>query len=90
MNKIIFQIGGLAFCISLVGFGAGGYGMMDMVYRSFIVFVCVVLMCAILYTIATTVSARSDRNHAAHEGRQPGLQNIRTEKPQQQSKVQST
>jgi hypothetical protein len=90
MNKIIFQIGALAFCISLVAFGAEGYGMMDMFYRAFIVFVGVVLMCAILYTIGSMASARPVKNVTPKEEKQPGLQNNRTERPSQQSKVQTT
>ncbi len=90
MNTIIFKIGALAFCISLVVYGAEGFGMMDMVYRSFIVFVSVVVMCAILYTIGTMVSVRSAKDQATVEDRQPGLQNNRAEKPSPQSKVQTT
>jgi hypothetical protein len=84
MNKVIFQIGALAFCISIVALGVQGSGMMEMISRSFIVFVGVVIMCAILYTIGSMVSDRSGKVNAPQEGPQPGLQNNRAEKSPQQ------
>jgi high-affinity Fe2+/Pb2+ permease len=42
MNKIIFQLGILGFCIAAVVFGGSGGSVLDIVSRSFIVFVGIV------------------------------------------------
>lgn len=43
MNKLIFQIGVLGFCVATVIFGGSGRSVMEIVSRSFIVFVGIVL-----------------------------------------------
>lgn len=43
MNKLIFQIGVLGFCVATVIFGGSGGSVMEIVSRSFIVFVGIVL-----------------------------------------------
>ena len=43
MNRVIFQIGMLSFFIAMVVFGIQGYSLIDLVTRSFIVFMGVLL-----------------------------------------------
>ena len=47
-NKIIFQIGVLAFCVSAVFLGIQNLSLMETVSRSFIVFVGVILTVALV------------------------------------------
>ncbi|MDH3251620.1 MAG: hypothetical protein OEM41_02445 [Ignavibacteria bacterium] len=89
MNKIIFQIGVLAFCVSIVAFGAQQMALIQMLSRSFIVFVGVVVMCAILYTINAAVLERAKRNSDPSHDKTHGLHNIRAEKHAQPTKAQS-
>ena len=59
MNKIIFQIGLLAFCIAAVVFGTQGMGVLDMVARAFIVFVAVVCAAALILIVASSLAGKS-------------------------------
>lgn len=43
MNKVIFQIGLLSFFIATIVFGIQGYTLIDLVTRSFLVFIGVLL-----------------------------------------------
>lgn len=43
MNKIIFQIGLLVFCVSVVIFAVMGNGMMEVLAKSFIVFIAAIV-----------------------------------------------
>ncbi|KAB2925963.1 MAG: hypothetical protein F9K22_01340 [Bacteroidetes bacterium] len=44
MNKIIFQIGILAFCVAAVAYASLGYDAVDIVARSFIVFIAAIVV----------------------------------------------
>jgi len=62
MNKIIFQIGILGFCISAVVFGGNGGSLIDIVSRSFIVFVGIVIAATALVLVGgSMVGKNNDR-----------------------------
>jgi hypothetical protein len=44
MNKIIFQVGLLSFCVSVVIFSTLGNEMLEVVSKSFIVFIAAIVM----------------------------------------------
>jgi EamA domain-containing membrane protein RarD len=58
MNKVIFQIGLLAFCVSFVMFSAQGEDMMQTAQRAFVVFAVVVSGIALLLFAASGLSVR--------------------------------
>lgn len=58
MNKIIFQIGMLAFCVSTVLFSSQGSDLMETVARSFVVFVVTVCALAVLLFAIASIPAR--------------------------------
>jgi hypothetical protein len=58
MNKVIFQIGLLAFCVSFVMFSAQGEDMMQTAQRSFVVFAVVISGIAVLLFAASGLSVR--------------------------------
>ena len=89
MNKVIFQIGVLAFCVSIVALGAQQTALMETLSRSFIVFVGVVVTCVILYTIMIASMERARKNTAQTGGKGQGLHNIGAERPAQPTKSQS-
>lgn len=89
MNKIIFQIGALAFCVSIVAFGAQQMALIQTLSRSFIVFVGVVVTCVILYTIVVATMEKSRKNQGAGQDKTHGLHNIGAERQAQQTKSQS-
>jgi hypothetical protein len=89
MNKVIFQIGVLAFCVSIVAFGAQQMALIQTLSRSFIVFVGVVVTCVILYTIIVATMERARRRPGQSDGKGHGLHNIGAERPTQPSKSQS-
>jgi|WetSurMetagenome_2_1015567.scaffolds.fasta_scaffold530463_2 hypothetical protein len=69
LNKVVFQIGLLAFCISAVIFATERVHLLEAVSRSFIVFVGVVLVSAGVFAAAATMSrkrpaAGDDQQHA--------------------------
>jgi hypothetical protein len=63
MNKLVFQIGLLVFCVSVVYFGTQGLDAIQMVSRSFMVFMAVV---SGLVVVAMVVSSalRAGKDHA--------------------------
>jgi hypothetical protein len=59
MNKIIFQIGILGFCVSAVVFGGRGGSVLDIVSSSFIVFVGIVLAATVVVLFAGTMMQKN-------------------------------
>jgi len=59
MNKIVFQIGILGFCVSAVVFGGSGGSVLDIVSRSFIVFVGIVLAAVVVLFLAGSMIQNS-------------------------------
>mgnify|MGYP001175411043 FL=1 len=58
MNKIILQIGALAFCVSVVAFSTQKYPMLDTVARAFIVFIIVTVALSVLLALSVTIARR--------------------------------
>ena len=69
MNKIIFQIGMLGFCVSAVLFGTQGMSLMETVARAFIVFIVVVCAIAVVLLMSSLIVSKEK---AAEEGGAPG------------------
>jgi hypothetical protein len=65
MNKIIFQIGMLGFCVSAVLFGTQGMSLMETVARAFIVFIVVVCAIAVALLMSSLIVSKDKR---AEEG----------------------
>lgn len=75
MNKVIFQIGLLAFCISFVIFSTQGEDVLQTAQRSFVVFALVVSGIAVLLFAASSLSARRHTGSpAGPSGETPGGQ----------------
>jgi hypothetical protein len=55
MNKFIFQIGVLGFCVAAVVYGGSGASILDIVSRSFIVFVGIILAAATIIMVGGTM-----------------------------------
>jgi Na+/H+ antiporter NhaD/arsenite permease-like protein len=66
MNRVIFQVGLLSFCISTVVFGIQGEGLMQTIARSFLVLTGVTLALAVSFAIASSVMRAKPA--AGHEG----------------------
>jgi hypothetical protein len=64
MTKIMLQIGTLAFFVSAVFFGSQGIMLMDILTRSFIVFIAVVAGQAVLLM---AMSAMKHKKYAEHD-----------------------
>jgi hypothetical protein len=87
MNKIIFQIGMLGFCVSAVLFGTQGMSLMETVARAFIVFIAVVCAIAVVLLMSSLFVSREkadDEGGAAGPGqrdaagaRRPTLQSTK-------------
>jgi len=58
MNKVIFQIGLLAFCVAFVMFSAEGNDALQAAQRGFVVFALVVGGIAVLLFAASSLSVR--------------------------------
>ena len=58
MNKIIFQIGMLGFCVSAVLFGTQGMSLMETVARAFIVFIVVVCAIAVVLLMSSLIVSK--------------------------------
>ena len=58
MNKIIFQLGALAFFVSLVAFSTEKYPLIDTVARAFIVFIIVTVALSALFALAVMLASR--------------------------------
>jgi hypothetical protein len=59
MNKVIFQIGLLAFCVAAVVFGSQHIDLLETISRSFIVFVGVILIVALSLATSSLFSGRT-------------------------------
>ena len=71
MNKIIFQIGMLGFCVSAVLFGTQGMSLMETVARAFIVFIVVVCAIAVVLLMSSLIVSRDKTGEdAAVQGQQ--------------------
>ena len=72
MNKIIFQIGMLGFCVSAVLFGTQGMTLMEIVARAFIVFivvVCAIAVALLMSSLIVSKDRRAEEGAAAVPGR---------------------
>jgi hypothetical protein len=58
MNKIIFQIGALAFFVSVVAFSTQKYPMLDAVARAFIIFIIVTVALSVLLALSVAIVTR--------------------------------
>ena len=58
MNKIIFQIGMLGFCVAAVFFGMQGMSLMETVARAFIVFIVVVCAIAVVLLMSSVIVSK--------------------------------
>jgi len=68
MNKIIFQIGMLGFCVAAVVFGTQGMTLMETVARSFIVFIIVVCGLALMLFASSMIASRERGGEEAAGG----------------------
>jgi hypothetical protein len=55
MTKVMFQVGLLGFFVSALYFGTQGMPLLDMVLRSFIVFIAIVLVQAVIFVIIASM-----------------------------------
>ena len=55
MTKVMFQVGLLGFFVSVLYFGTQGIPLMDMVVRSFIVFIAIVLGQAVIFVVLASM-----------------------------------
>jgi hypothetical protein len=77
MNKIIFQIGMLAFCVSTVLFSSQGSDLMETVARSFVVFVVTVCALAVvLFAVASIPARPAIRPNMPAGGSNPSAQSM--------------
>ena len=67
MNKLIFQIGVLGFCVATVIFGGSGGSIIEIVSRSFIVFVGIVLAAASIILIVGMMLSKNPDSHASDD-----------------------
>lgn len=58
MNKIIFQVGLLSFCVSVVIFSILGNDMLDVVSKSFIVFIAAIVTMVGIIVAASMLSEK--------------------------------
>jgi hypothetical protein len=58
MTKVMFQVGLLGFFVSALYFGTQGMPLMDMVLRSFIVFIAIVVGQAVLFVVLATMKSK--------------------------------
>jgi len=68
MNKVIFQIGLLAFCVSSVVFGIQGNNLLETVSRGFIVFIAVVCTIALLLFAVSMMAAKQQARNQGVSG----------------------
>lgn len=69
MNKIIFQIGMLGFCVSAVLFGVQGMSLLETAARAFIVFIVVVCAIAVVLLMSSLIMSKEK---PVEEGTLPG------------------
>jgi uncharacterized membrane protein YgaE (UPF0421/DUF939 family) len=68
MNKLIFQLGILGFCVSAVIFGANGAGLLEIVSRAFLVFVGIVLAVVMIVLVGGSMVENNKRRQSMKEG----------------------
>jgi len=66
MNKTIFQMGLLAFCIAAVVYGIQGVGLVESLARSFLVFTIVVCVLALAVIVIVYLVAGMGPRHLRH------------------------
>ena len=71
MNKIIFQIGMLGFCVAAVVFGTQEMSLMETVARAFIVFIIVVCALAGMLLASSMIVSRDREEGEADGGSTP-------------------
>ncbi len=67
MNKLIFQLGILGFCVSAVVFGANGAGLLEIVSRAFLVFVGIVLAIVLVVVVGGSMVESNKRRQLMKE-----------------------
>ncbi len=67
MNKLIFQLGILGFCVSAVVFGTGNAGLLDIISSAFLVFVGIVLAIVMVVMIGGTMLESNRRRQLIQE-----------------------
>ena len=81
MNKFIFQVGLVVFCVALVLFDAGGSSLMDAVEHAFVVFIVVVTVLGLgLYAVLSVIArSEEERMRAAEAARQTAEEKARAD-----------
>jgi hypothetical protein len=69
MNKVIFQIGLLAFCISAVVYASLGMSLLDVIARAFIIFIIAIIALIAILFLASLFTVKEkpideNENHA--------------------------
>ncbi len=67
MNKLIYQLGILGFCVSAVVFGTGNAGLLDIISSAFLVFVGIVLAIVMVVMIGGTMLESNRRRQLMQE-----------------------
>lgn len=80
MTGILFELGGLAACITLVAMTADGAGVVDALSRSFLVFIGVVVVGSVGLVAVQFASARARRAHT-DAARRRAMDSLRTPAP---------
>jgi hypothetical protein len=60
MNKVIFQLGLLAFCVASVLFGIQDMSLLEVIARAFLVFVIVVCAIAAILMVASSFARKPE------------------------------
>jgi hypothetical protein len=67
MNKLIFQLGILGFCVSAVVFGTGGAGLLEIISSAFLVFVGIVLAVLLVVMVGGSMVDSNRRKQLMQE-----------------------
>lgn len=67
MNKIIFQIGLLAFFASSVIFGSQGLNLLDTISRAFIVFIATILASTVVIVVSSMLPTKKNTDEENNE-----------------------
>jgi hypothetical protein len=71
MNKTIFEVGLLSFCVASVMFGTQGMGLLETVAHAFIVFMAVVSGIALVLVVSASFTTKADPAQTPSAGDQP-------------------
>lgn len=71
MNKTIFEVGLLSFCVASVMFGTQGMGLLETVAHAFIVFIVVVSGIAVVLLVSATFTTKTDSKAEHEAGEKP-------------------